>query len=107
MIASGVFSMSSTLARPPKKPSNIKRVAILFAGGPAPGGNAVISTAAVSVLRNDIDVVGIMHGYSSLIDFDSSKPLVEAKNYIKLGHSALKRSRRSQGIMIGTARSNP
>jgi 6-phosphofructokinase len=99
--------MSSTLARPPKKSSNIKRVAILFAGGPAPGANAVISTAAVSFLRNEIEVFGIMHGYSSLIDFDPSKPLVEGKSYIKLGHSALKRSRSSQGIMIGTARSNP
>ena len=29
----------------------IKRVAILFAGGPAPAANAVISTAAVSFLR--------------------------------------------------------
>ena len=42
----------------------IRRVAILFAGGPAPAANAVISTAAVSFLSNGIEVVGILHGYS-------------------------------------------
>jgi 6-phosphofructokinase 1 len=99
--------MANTLARPPKKTSNFKRVAILFAGGPAPAANAVISTAASSFLRNDIEVIGIMHGYSSLIDYTPEKPLQEGKHYIKLQHSVLKRSRSSQGIMIGTARSNP
>jgi 6-phosphofructokinase len=99
--------MSSTLARPPKKTSSFKRVAILFAGGPAPAANAVISTAASSFLRNDIEVIGILHGYSSLIDYTPEKPLTEGKHYIRLEHSVLKRSRSSQGIMIGTARSNP
>ena len=40
----------------PEAPHNFRRVAILFAGGPAPAANAVISTAAVSFLRNDIEV---------------------------------------------------
>ena len=31
---------------------------------------ATISTAAVSFLRNDIEVVGIKHGYSSLATYD-------------------------------------
>ena len=61
--------MSTTLSRPPLMPSNIHRVAILFAGGPAPAANAVISTAAVSFLRNNIEVIGIMHGYSHLIEY--------------------------------------
>ena len=51
--------MASTLSRPPKPKHPLKRVAILFAGGPAPAANAVISTAAVSFLRNGIDVIGI------------------------------------------------
>ena len=46
----------TSLSRPPAAKSNIRRVAILFAGGPAPAANAVISTAAVSFLRNGIDV---------------------------------------------------
>ena len=51
--------------------SSIRRVAILFAGGPAPAANAVISTAAVSFLRNDIEVVGILHGYSHLVEYSA------------------------------------
>ncbi len=99
--------MSTPLSRPPITESNIRKVAILFSGGPAPAANAVISTAAVSFLRNNIEVVGIMHGYSSLVDFEASEPLVEGKDYINITHDVLKRTRNSQGILIGTARTNP
>lgn len=87
--------------------TDIKRVAMLFAGGPAPGANAVIGTAAMAFLNAGIEVVGIKHGYSNLIDFDESKPLVEGEDYINIQHSDLSHRRTSQGIMIGTARSNP
>ena len=63
----------STLSRPPVVSSPIRRAAILFAGGPAPAANAVISTAAVSFLRNNIDVLGILHGYSHLVEFDADR----------------------------------
>ena len=88
-------------------PSNIHRVAILFAGGPAPAANAVISTAAVSFLRNNIDVIGIMHGYSHLIEYTPERPLAENRDYIRINQHVLKRTRNSQGILIGTARANP
>jgi 6-phosphofructokinase 1 len=87
-----------------KKP---KKAAILFAGGPAPSANAVISAAAVSFLRNKIEVVGIKHGYSAFEDYAPDRPLVEGKHYVNIDHPILKRTRNSQGIMIGTARSNP
>ncbi len=87
--------------------TEIKRVAMLFAGGPAPGANAVIGTAAFAFLNSGIDVLGIMHGYSNLIDFDASRPLAEGKDYIKITHADLAHRRTSQGIMIGTARANP
>ncbi len=99
--------MSSPLSRPPQLDSNIKRVAILFAGGPAPAANAVISTAAVSFLRNNIEVVGVLNGYSHLVDYTPGKPLVEGEDYVMINHKLLKRTRNSQGIMIGTARANP
>jgi 6-phosphofructokinase 1 len=99
--------MSSSLGRPPKQNTEFKRVAILFAGGPAPGANAVISTAASSFLRNDVEVLGILYGYSNLMDFTPEKPLEEGKHWVRLQHTYLKRTRSSQGIMIGTARSNP
>jgi 6-phosphofructokinase 1 len=99
--------MASTLARPPKPNHSLRRVAILFAGGPAPGANAVISTAAVSFLRNDIQVLGIKHGYSGLIEFGPDNPMQVGRDYIVVDHKALQRTRSSQGIIIGTARSNP
>ncbi len=87
--------------------SNISRVGILFAGGPAPAANAVISTAAASFLRNGIEVYGINHGYSNLIDYSSDKPLEMGRDYQNLDSQALRRTRNSQGIMLGTARANP
>jgi len=85
----------------------IKRVAILFAGGPAPAANAVISTAAVSFLRNGIEVLGINHGYSRLVEFGPDRPLEEGRDYVRITHKMLRRTRNSRGIMIGTARTNP
>jgi len=68
----------------------------------------VISTAAVSFLRHNIEVLGILYGYSGLIEFDPPKrTMEEGTDYIKIDHTALRRSRNSQGIIIGTARSNP
>jgi 6-phosphofructokinase 1 len=79
----------------------------LFAGGPAPAANAVISTAAASFLRNDIEVLGILNGYSRLDEYDPSRPLELERDYIKLAGRVLRRTRNSQGILIGTARTNP
>lgn len=87
--------------------ADIKRVAILFAGGPAPAANAVISTAAASFLRHGSEVVGIRHGYSRLTDFSADQPLVEGRDYLMLTSENLRRTRSSQGILIGTARTNP
>jgi 6-phosphofructokinase 1 len=87
--------------------SHIRRVAILFAGGPAPAANAVISTAAVSFLRNNIDVVGVLNGYSNLMEFAADRPLQEGRDYIRITHQTLKRTRNSRGIIVGTARANP
>ena len=97
----------SSLARPEKHDHPFKKVAILFAGGPAPAANAVISAAAVSFLRNDIDVVGVKHGYSSLIQFQPGDQLIEGADYVMIDHAMLSRTRNRQGIMIGTARANP
>ncbi|MDA7887288.1 6-phosphofructokinase [bacterium] len=99
--------MANSLSPPAQPDHSFKRVAILFAGGPAPAANAVISAAAASFLRADVEVIGIKHGYSSLADFDPSEPLVEGTDFIQLTHPVLGRTRNAQGIMIGTARTNP
>ncbi|TWU24643.1 6-phosphofructokinase [Bythopirellula polymerisocia] len=97
----------NTLSRPEKMMHNFRRAAILFAGGPAPAANAVISAAATAFLRNDIEVVGIKHGYSGLVEYSPSNPLVEGRDYVMVNHKMLGRTRNSSGIMIGTARTNP
>jgi len=96
-----------SLSRPPKVETPIRRVAILFAGGPAPAANAVISTAANSFWRNGIQVVGILNGYSRLVEYCENRPLEPGRDYIELNQSVLRRTRNSQGILIGTARTNP
>ncbi len=96
------------MSRPPKLATSIRRVAMVFSGGPAPAANAVISTAAASFLRNDIDVLGLLYGYSQLVDFrPGQSALVEGQHYVRITHKLLRRTRNSQGVLIGTARTNP
>jgi len=99
--------MSESLARPPKGDHHFRRVAILFAGGPAPGANAVISTAATSFMRNGTEVIGMKHGYSSLAEYSAASPLEQGRDYVLVTPEFLKRTRSGQGIMLGTARTNP
>ncbi|HEV2972916.1 MAG TPA: 6-phosphofructokinase, partial [Pirellulales bacterium] len=98
---------TAPLSRSSKTERPIHKAAILFAGGPAPAANAVISTAAVSFLRNGIQVVGVLNGYSHLVEFSKEHPLVAGSDYIPIDHKTLRRTRNSQGIIIGTARTNP
>ncbi len=99
--------MSNSLSSPKRPEILFERVAILFAGGPAPAANAVISAAATSFLRAGVQVVGIRHGYSGLVEFSEDRPLVEGRDYLHLTPRILSRTRNSQGILIGTARTNP
>ncbi len=99
--------ISGSLSAPTKRETTFKRVGILFAGGPAPAANAVISTAANSFMRAGIEVYGILYGYSGLAEYTPEKPLEPEKHYRHITPQQLKRSRNSQGILIGTARTNP
>ncbi len=101
------MSSSAALSSPPRVDTPIRKVAILFAGGPAPAANAVISTAAASFLRNDIQVLGILYGYSNLENFDPDQPLREGEHFVQLDAQFLRRTRNTQGVMIGTSRANP
>ena len=91
-----------------KKGDDIKRVGIVFAGGPAPAANAVISAAAVSFLEDDREVVGFFHGYSSLQDYHPvSRRLLPGEHYRVFEDKDVRGIRNSRGILIGTARANP
>jgi hypothetical protein len=84
-----------------------RRVAILFAGGPAPAANAVISTAAVSFLRKEIQVVGVLYGYANLVEYSAEHPMLVGRDYLVIDHKTLRRTRNTAGVLIGTSRTNP
>lgn len=97
----------SPIGPPPNVEHSFRRAAILFSGGPAPAANAVISTAAASFRRNNIEVLGIRYGYSRLMEFSHGNPMVQDRDYYILDSTRLQRTRNTAGIMIGTARANP
>lgn len=91
-----------------KKGDHIRRVGIVFAGGPAPAANAVIGAAAISFLEDGREVVGFFHGYSNLQDYHPiTHRLLPDKHYRVFVEKDLRGLRNSRGILIGTARANP
>ena len=57
--------------------TEIKKVGVIFSGGPAPSANAVISSAAMAFRRSGVTFVGFKYGYSALAEYDAeSRPLV-------------------------------
>jgi len=99
--------MPTPLSSPPAPDCSIRRVAILFSGGPAPAANAVIAGAASCFSRNGIEVLGILNGYTHLVKYKPGEVLAEGTAYVRLDHKALEGQRASPGILIGTARANP
>jgi 6-phosphofructokinase len=90
------------------KGQSIQRVAIVFAGGPAPAANAVISAAAISFIEDGREVIGFFHGYSSLQDYHPvTKRLLPDEHYRVLTDKDVRGIANSRGILIGTARANP
>jgi ATP-dependent phosphofructokinase / diphosphate-dependent phosphofructokinase len=91
-----------------KKGDHIKRVGIVFSGGPAPAANAVISSAAISFLEDDREVIGFFHGYSELQDYHPvTHRLLPDEHYRIFVEKDLSGLRNTRGIVIGTARTNP
>jgi len=90
------------------KRRDVKRVGVVFSGGPAPASNAVISSAAISFLDQKIEVFGFMDGFSNLERFDEQEfPLQEDKHYHNLKVNSVTGLRRTSGILIRTSRANP
>jgi ATP-dependent phosphofructokinase / diphosphate-dependent phosphofructokinase len=89
-------------------PSSIRRVGIVFSGGPAPASNAVIAAAAGTFRRRGIDVIGVQHGYGALQSFDKERhPLVPERDYHVFADSDLWGLRNTRGVFVGTGRANP
>ncbi|MCS6915480.1 MAG: 6-phosphofructokinase [Myxococcales bacterium] len=91
-----------------KKGDHIRRVGIVFAGGPAPAANAVIGAAAISFLEDGRQVVGFFHGYSNLQHYHPiTHRLLPDTHYRIFTERDLRGLRNSRGILIGTSRANP
>ena len=85
----------------------IKRVGMLFSGGPAPAANAVISAAALSFLNSGVEVVGFFDGYEDLESFSAQTPLVEGRDYALLTRDDVSGIRNRKDIILRTSRANP
>jgi 6-phosphofructokinase 1 len=91
-----------------KKGDHIKRVGLVFSGGPAPAANAVISSAAISFLDDEREVLGFFHGYSNLQDYHPvTHRLLPDEHYRIFEEKDVSGLRNTRGIVIGTARTNP
>ena len=88
--------------------SDIRRVGIIFSGGPAPGANAVIAASAGSFLEDGRIVLGFFFGYSNLQAYHpASHPLVPDEHFRIFDERDLRGLRNQRGIVIGTSRANP
>ncbi len=85
----------------------IRRVGILFSGGPAPAANAVISAAALSFINSGISVVGFLDGYENLERYSPDEPPVEGEHYLCLRRNDVSQIRNRKDIVLRTARANP
>jgi ATP-dependent phosphofructokinase / diphosphate-dependent phosphofructokinase len=86
----------------------IRRAGIVFAGGPAPGANAVIAAATMAFRRNQREVLGCMNGYASLQVYDADqRPLRAGEDYFLFEDHHLRGLRNTRGILVGTSRANP
>jgi 6-phosphofructokinase 1 len=76
------------------------KLAILVGGGPAPGINAVISSATIKAINEGFDVLGVQDGFKWLVKRDVTKARPLAIDDVSRMHLR-------GGSMLGTARENP
>lgn len=80
--------------------SSSKKLAVLVGGGPAPGINAVISSASIEAINEGFDVFGVQDGFKFLIRKDAS-------SIRQLDIEDVSRIHLEGGSVLGTARDNP
>ena len=89
-------------------PDRLRRVGLVFAGGPAPAANAVISAAGVSLLDSGREIVGFYHGYSELQEYHPvTHRLLPDVHYRVFVDDDLRGIRNARGVLIGTSRAGP
>lgn len=82
------------------KSNEIRRLALVVGGGPAPGINGVISAVTIEAVNNGIEVFGIRNGFKHLMA--GQRECFEALGIHDVKHMYLR-----GGSMLGTSRANP
>lgn len=85
----------------------VKRIGLLFSGGPAPAANAVISAATLAFLNAGVEVIGFLDGYEDLERYSPDKPLVEGRDWLCLNRGDVTGIRNEKAIILRTSRANP
>jgi ATP-dependent phosphofructokinase / diphosphate-dependent phosphofructokinase len=108
MVGAAVVTAKESDVDQTTKDGGIRRVGILFSGGPAPASNAVIGAAAGTFRRSGREVVGVLHGYTALQSYDrTSRPLVPEEHFHVFVDRDLWGLRNARGVFVGTGRANP
>jgi len=77
-----------------------QHLAILVAGGPAPGINSVIASATIRAILEDVEVIGIRDGFEDIMKGDIAHVIPLTTNEVSRIHFR-------GGSHIGTSRANP
>lgn len=96
-------AMTPTLAR--MKSLRLK-AAMLHSGGPAPGGNRVLSGAAKQFLDRGIQVIGFKNGYEYLQELPA-QDLRLGEHFIDIDKTVASESIDSNCFLLRTSRANP
>jgi 6-phosphofructokinase 1 len=85
----------------------IRRVGIVFSGGPAPAANAVISACALAFLDAGIEVLGFLDGFAYLESFQPGAHLVEGEHFLRLGVADVSGIRNRKSVLLRTSHADP
>ena len=88
-------------------PAPIRRVGIVFSGGPAPAAHAVISAAALRFIDDGIEVIGLLDGYRHLQDFRPDAALREGEHFLRLTAELVSGIRTLKPILLRTSHADP
>lgn len=80
-----------------KNQNSQKTMAIIVAGGPAPGINGIISAATIEAINNGMRVIGILDGFKWIAEGDKSK-------IVELTVNSVSRIHYDGGSILGTSR---
>jgi 6-phosphofructokinase len=84
-----------------------KRIAILTAGGDAPGLNVCLKALAYNAIDRGYEVVGIRKGWEGLLYYDPARPDTHTANAMIMTKSRVRDIDRTTGSFLHSSRLNP